>query len=47
MKQHKPAPEKKTVAKKHKGSTQPRTPMQRVMILRNNKKIMEWREWGS
>lgn len=31
---------------KQKGKTQPRPPMERVMVLRNNKRVMEWRPWS-
>jgi hypothetical protein len=30
---------------KQKGKTQPRPPMQRVLVLRNNKRVLEWRPW--
>jgi hypothetical protein len=30
---------------KQKGKTQPKPPMQRVLVLRNNKRVLEWRSW--
>ena len=32
---------------KQKGKTQERPPMQRVLVLRNNKRVLEWRPWDS
>lgn len=32
---------------KQKGKPQPKTPMQRVLVLRNNKRVLEWRPWGA
>lgn len=40
-------PTNKRKSKQAKGKTQERTPMQRVLVLRNNKRVLEWREWGS
>jgi hypothetical protein len=31
---------------KQKGKTQPKTPMQRVVVYRNNKRVLEWRPWS-
>lgn len=30
---------------KQKGKTQPKLPQQRVLVLRNNKRVLEWRDW--
>lgn len=32
--------------RKEKRETQ-KTPLQRVLVIRNNKRILEWRPWGS
>jgi hypothetical protein len=31
---------------KQKGKPQERTPQQRVMVLRNNKRVFVWRDWA-
>lgn len=33
--------------KKEKNKTQPPTKMERVLVLRNNKRVLEWRERGA
>lgn len=40
-------PQKTTSNKKRKekNKTQPKPPMQRVLVLRNNKRVLEWHPW--